>query len=95
MVTRSPDPQITPDTAATIAMINFSITRSGLEDQLLSKTITAEQPELERRKSEILQQEEELQARIEQERERRQHVQRQLAGPAAAQRQQQEQQQQQ
>jgi hypothetical protein len=92
--------QITPDTAAMISMVNFSITRSGLvrggpfqlylalsclalylvlsclvltasaiklssqEDQLLSKTITAEQPELEKRKSEILQQEEELKVQL-------------------------------
>ena len=33
--------------------VNFSITRAGLEDQLLSLTITSEQPELEHRKSEV------------------------------------------
>ena len=37
---------------------------SSQEDQLLSKTITAEQPELEKRKSEILQQEEELKVQL-------------------------------
>ena len=64
LVTRNPDPQITPDTAALIGMVNFSITRSGLEDQLLSLTISSEQPELELRKSEVLRQEEELKVQL-------------------------------
>jgi len=45
---------------ALITVTNFTVTKSGLEGQLLSITINFEQPELEKRKTEILEQEERL-----------------------------------
>ena len=41
-------------------MVNFTVTKSGLEGQLLSNTINFEQPELEKRKTQILEEEEGL-----------------------------------
>lgn len=64
LVTRNPAPQLAPDARALVAMVNFSITKSGLEEQLLSLTIANEQPELEQRKSQVLRQEEELKMQV-------------------------------
>eukprot|EP01116_Phalansterium_solitarium_P024803 TRINITY_DN91_c0_g1_i2.p1 TRINITY_DN91_c0_g1~~TRINITY_DN91_c0_g1_i2.p1 ORF type:complete len:4088 (+),score=2028.04 TRINITY_DN91_c0_g1_i2:171-12434(+) len=59
LVTRNPQPILPPDVSALIAVVNFSITRSGLEGQLLSVTIKSEKPELEEKKSKLLLSEEE------------------------------------
>ena len=58
VVTRNPEVDLTPDAAALVVEVNFSVTRSGLEGQLLGVTIQHEQPELEAQKQEMLQQEE-------------------------------------
>ena len=58
IVTRNPDLELPPDAAALVSEINFSVTRSGLEGQLLGVTIQHEQPELEMKKQEMLQSEE-------------------------------------
>ena len=39
MITRNPSPDIPPDAKSVISEINFSVTRSGLEGQLLGATI--------------------------------------------------------
>lgn len=56
--TRNPEPHIPPDAAPMIDEINFTVTRSGLEGQLLGVTIENEQPDLEQRKSKLLAEEE-------------------------------------
>ena len=56
LVTRNPSPDLPPDAAALICEVNFTVTRSGLEGQLLGITIQHEQPELESKKSEMLKQ---------------------------------------
>ena len=43
-----------------MAEVNFAVTRSGLEGQLLGVTLQFEQPELEKQKSEQLRREEEV-----------------------------------
>jgi len=43
-----------------VTPVNFTVTKSGLEGQLLSITINFEQPELESRKTQLLEQEEKL-----------------------------------
>lgn len=64
MVTRNPTPDLTPDAAALVNEVNFTVTRSGLEGQLLGVTVQHEQPELEQQKSEVLRQEEELKVQL-------------------------------
>jgi len=59
MVTRNPQIEIQPDARPLIAEVNFSVTRSGLEGQLLGITIQREKPALEQQKSQLLQEEEE------------------------------------
>lgn len=49
-----------PNVSAIINAINFTVTKSGLEGQLLGITLSFEQPELEKQKTSLLQQEEEL-----------------------------------
>ena len=44
--------------------INFTVTKSGLEGQLLSLTINFEQPELESRKTQLLEQEDKLKIQL-------------------------------
>jgi hypothetical protein len=62
--TRNPRPVITPDAASLITEVNFTVTRSGLESQLLAVTIQHERPELEARKSALLAREEELKLQL-------------------------------
>jgi len=64
MTTRNPHPQLPPDARALVSVVNFSVTRSGLEGQLLSATIQHEMPELESRKSELLKKEEDLKMQL-------------------------------
>ena len=43
LATRSPSPCVPPDVASLITVVNFSVTLSGLEGQLLGLTIEHEQ----------------------------------------------------
>ena len=47
-----------------VCTVNFTVTKSGLEGQLLSVTINFEQPELESRKTQLLEQEEQLKIQL-------------------------------
>jgi len=47
-----------------ISLVNFTVTRNGLEGQLLSQIINFEQPELESQKTKLLQQEESLKVEL-------------------------------
>lgn len=51
MCTRDSFVEIPPNAQALITVVNFTVTKSGLEGQLLSITINFEQPELESRKT--------------------------------------------
>lgn len=62
--TRNPRPFIPPDAASLITEVNFTVTRSGLESQLLGVTLQHERPELESRKSALLAREEELKLQL-------------------------------
>eukprot|EP00050_Salpingoeca_kvevrii_P020215 m.95860 g.95860 ORF g.95860 m.95860 type:complete len:4292 (+) comp8765_c0_seq1:164-13039(+) len=64
MATRNPQPEIPPDARAIITMVNFTITREGLAGQLLARTIAHEKPELEVRRSELLQSEENMKMQL-------------------------------
>ena len=63
-MTRNPAPYLPPDARSLVAATNFTVTRSGLEGQLLGLTIQREQPELEAQKSALLRQEEELKMQL-------------------------------
>ena len=60
LVTRNSNIEIPPDASPLVTAVNFSVTRSGLEGQLLGVTIQHEQPELEKKKSELLEKEERM-----------------------------------
>uniref|UniRef100_H2ZEZ6 Cytoplasmic dynein 2 heavy chain 1 n=1 Tax=Ciona savignyi TaxID=51511 RepID=H2ZEZ6_CIOSA len=60
MTTRNPHPDIPPDAASIISEVDFTTTRAGLKGQLLAITIQHEKPELEERKTGLLQKEESL-----------------------------------
>jgi dynein heavy chain 2 len=64
LVTRNPDPDIPPDAAALVTQINFTVTKSGLEGQLLGIAIQNEQPELEKAKGELLRREEDFKVQL-------------------------------
>jgi dynein heavy chain 2 len=59
LVTRDPRPDLPPDARALLTEVNFTVTRSGLEGQLLMLALQHERPELEQRKAELLFKEEE------------------------------------
>lgn len=59
LVTRNPTPDISPDAASLLCEVNFTVTRSGLEGQLLGVTLQHEKPDLETKKKQLLLQEEE------------------------------------
>ncbi len=60
LVTRHANPDVPPNLVALISVVNFTITRSGLEEQLLAQVLRHEQPGLETKKSELLAREEKL-----------------------------------
>lgn len=57
-------PELRPDTAALLSVVNFSVTRAGLSGQLLSVTLQEEAPELEAQKSMLLAKEEGLKLQL-------------------------------
>jgi dynein heavy chain 2, cytosolic len=64
MITRNPEPNVLPSAAAVVSEVNFTVTRAGLSGQLLAATILHEQPELEKKKSEMLHTEEKLKIQL-------------------------------
>ena len=58
LCTRDPAIDIPPTASSLVNIINYSITKSGLEGQLLSIIIEHERPELEVQKTKALQKEE-------------------------------------
>lgn len=64
LVTRDPAPDISSDAKAMITEINFTVTRSGLEGQLLGMVLNHEKPELEKEKSALLAKEDALKIQL-------------------------------
>ena len=56
--------QLPPNISDLVQTVNFTVTKSGLEGQLLSITINFEQPELEARKTQLLEEEERLKIQL-------------------------------
>ncbi|XP_037662920.1 dynein heavy chain 6, axonemal isoform X2 [Choloepus didactylus] len=54
MTTKMPNPHYLPEVCIKVTIINFTVTKSGLEDQLLSDVVRLEKPELEEQRIELI-----------------------------------------
>jgi dynein heavy chain 2 len=64
LVTRNSQIDLPADAAALVTEVNFTVTRSGLEGQLLGLTLNYEKPELEAKKSALLAEEDSLKIQL-------------------------------
>jgi dynein heavy chain len=64
MQTKLFNPHYKPETAAQCTIINFIVTESGLEDQLLAMVVRVEKPELEQTKEELVNQQNQFKIEI-------------------------------
>lgn len=62
--TKLSNPHYPPEIQAETALINFTVTQSGLEDQLLSLVVKKERPGLARQKEELIQQQNEFKIKL-------------------------------
>merc|ERR1719316_443759 len=56
LTTTLPNPHYSPETSVMVTLLNFAITPSGLEDQMLGIVVAKERPDLEEQKSQLVQQ---------------------------------------
>ncbi|XP_047601385.1 dynein axonemal heavy chain 6 isoform X2 [Lutra lutra] len=54
MTTKLPNPHYLPEVCIKVTIINFTVTKSGLEDQLLSDVVRLEKPELEEQRIKLI-----------------------------------------
>ena len=54
MTTTNPNPHYPPETFVKVTIINFAITRQGLEEQMLAIIVALENPQLEQKKNDIV-----------------------------------------
>uniref|UniRef100_A0A4X2L0J5 Dynein axonemal heavy chain 6 n=1 Tax=Vombatus ursinus TaxID=29139 RepID=A0A4X2L0J5_VOMUR len=54
MTTKMPNPHYLPEVCIKVTIINFTVTRSGLEDQLLSDVVRLEKPDLEEQRTQLI-----------------------------------------
>uniref|UniRef100_A0A8C8W0I7 Dynein, axonemal, heavy chain 6 n=1 Tax=Peromyscus maniculatus bairdii TaxID=230844 RepID=A0A8C8W0I7_PERMB len=54
MTTKMPNPHYLPEVCIKVTIINFTVTKSGLEDQLLSDVVRLEKPELEEQRIKLI-----------------------------------------
>ncbi|KAJ1460012.1 dynein heavy chain and region D6 of dynein motor-domain-containing protein [Pelagophyceae sp. CCMP2097] len=54
MTTKLPNPHYPPEVQVKVSLINFTVTQSGLEEQLLVDTVQLEMPDLAAKKSELV-----------------------------------------
>ncbi|KAF0719522.1 Aste57867_966 [Aphanomyces stellatus] len=54
MITKIPNPHYLPDICIKVNIINFTVTKEGLEDQLLGDVVRKEQPDIENKKNTLL-----------------------------------------
>ena len=54
ITTKLPNPHYLPEVCIKVTLINFTVTQSGLEDQLLGLVVREEQPQLEKQKDELI-----------------------------------------
>ena len=56
MTTTLPNPHYSPETSVKVTILNFSITPSGLEEQMLNLFVYLEMPEMQEQKNQIIEQ---------------------------------------
>ncbi|XP_049589438.1 dynein axonemal heavy chain 1 [Syngnathus scovelli] len=54
ITTKLPNPHYSPEVSTKVTLINFTLSPSGLEDQLLAQVVAAERPELETAKNQLI-----------------------------------------
>ncbi len=54
MSTKLPNPHYLPEVCIKVTIINFTVTQSGLEDQLLGAVVYKERPDVEKRRDELI-----------------------------------------
>uniref|UniRef100_A0A1X7UKU1 AAA+ ATPase domain-containing protein n=2 Tax=Amphimedon queenslandica TaxID=400682 RepID=A0A1X7UKU1_AMPQE len=54
MTTKMANPHYLPEICIKVTIINFTVTKSGLEDQLLSDVVRLERPDLEKQRNELI-----------------------------------------
>ena len=54
MTTKLPNPHYLPEVCIKVTLINFTVTFSGLEEQLLGDVVVQEKPEIEQKRDEII-----------------------------------------
>jgi dynein heavy chain 2, cytosolic len=64
LCTRNSAIHLPPHTESLVQVVNFTVTKSGLEGKLLSIIINIEQPELEEKKQKLLENEESLKVQL-------------------------------
>ena len=64
--TKLANPHYKPEMQAQTTLINFTVTRDGLEDQLLASVVSKERPDLEKLKADLTRQQNEFKVKAEQ-----------------------------
>ena len=54
MTTKMSNPHYVPEICIKVTIINFTVTKSGLEDQLLARVVKAERPDIEHKKNNLV-----------------------------------------
>eukprot|EP00106_Octopus_bimaculoides_P013835 XP_014781277.1 PREDICTED: dynein heavy chain 6, axonemal-like [Octopus bimaculoides] len=54
LTTKIPNPQYLPDVCTKVTIINFMVTKSGLENQILSDVVRLERPDLENQRNQLI-----------------------------------------
>ncbi|XP_058497468.1 dynein axonemal heavy chain 1 [Solea solea] len=54
ITTKLPNPHYSPEVSTKVTLINFTLSPSGLEDQLLGQVVTEERPDLEEAKNQLI-----------------------------------------
>lgn len=54
ITTKLPNPYYTPETSTKVTLVNFTLSPSGLEDQMLALVVAEERPDLEEAKNQLI-----------------------------------------